>query len=616
MANGEAPQLAEMVKRGDLPPLRKRLPDPHLRVKPLDRTGSYGQTWNGASSNPDGAWNYQYIGDAGLVRWNNDWTGVDPNIARSWKIKRGGRELEFHLWPGIKYSDGSPFTADDVVFAYNDVLRNRRLFPAFPDWLTRAGEPGAVTKIDDYSFKFTFKTPNGLLLRNLASPDAAILTTVPFKYFKQFHKHYNPGADNLAENKGYPDWQKLFTAMGGLGAIDLSWWQNPEIPTLFAWRITKPLTGGGRQRLVMKRNPYYWKTDTAGNQLPYLDSFELEMINSPEIAILKASHGEFSLLQDEFMTPDAKPVLARNRKSSGYHFIEMTLSSMNNAIVMFNLNHENDALREVFQNKDFRIGMSYAVDRKTLINAVLQRQGEPWQSAPRPESQFRNKRLAKQYTEYSTEKANGHLDRAGYGGRDSDGFRLGPDGKRIAFALSVRSDSIATWVDTAQLIKKYWNAVGVDADVFAAQGELVLKRVGANHYDAIMDDGYPGLTAVTLNPAWYFPLNDGCQYATKWGEWYQSGGKSGEEPPEAARQQMKLYDELKATPDADRQRELFDEILKIAQEEFYVIGTVLPAKNYSVLMDDFQNVPQSMMASGGTVPTPGWTMPEQYCRVS
>lgn len=607
----EAPDLGAKVRAGDLPPLRKRLPTEPLVVKPLDRSGSYGGTWTTATSNSSGSWIYQYIGDGGLVRWNSEWSGVVPNVARDWKIDGDGRTYTFFLRHGLKHHDGSPFTADDVLFVYNDVLRNKQLFPVFPEWLTAGGKAAVSEKVDDYTFSLSFDEPNGLLLWWLAAPDGAIFTTLPVEYFKRFHKKYNSDADQLAQQNKYPSWAKLFTGKGGLGPNDLGWWQNTEIPTLFAWAVKQSITGT-KQRLVAERNPYYWKIDPDGRQLPYLDTFTLDLVERPDVAVLRASTGQYSLLQDEFMTLDNKPALARSRSTGHYHFVDVTLSSMNNAIVMFNLNHRDQVLGEVFRNKDFRIGMSYAIDRQAIIDTVLQRQGEPWQTAPRPESEFHNKQLAKQYTEHDPKRANEHLDRAGLVARDGSGFRLLRNGKRVQFDLSVRNDSISTWVDTAQLLKENWKRVGVDVNVFSATGELVFSRVDINRYDAIMDDGYPGMAAAVLDPSWYFPANGGSQYASRWGEWYETGGRSGEEPPTPVRHQMELYDQLKATSDRGERRRLFESILQVAQERFYVIGTVLPATNYSVVQNQLKNVPQSMWGSGGTIPTPGWTMPEQY----
>jgi ABC-type transport system substrate-binding protein len=288
------------------------------------------------------------------------------------------------------------------------------------------------------------------------------------------------------------------------------------------------------------------------------------------------------------------------------------LSNMNSALLCFNLAHKDPALREVFQNRDFRIAMSYAINRKAIINTVFQRQGEPWQTSPLRQSSFLDEELAKQYTDFDPAAADEYLDRAGYRSRDAEGFRLRSDGRRITFNLSVRVDSIATWPDVAELLRTDWEKVGVEVRVQAEPGTLVFDKVELNEHDATIDDGYPGADDALLDPIWYFPSNAGCQYAVPWGTWYETGGADGSEPPASIRRQMELYDQLKASIEPSRQSELFKEILQIAKDEFLVIGIAVPGTGYSIVQNELRNVPEKMQGSGGQVPTPGFTQPEQY----
>src|SRR5690606_37800766 len=124
------------------------------------------------------------------------------------------------------------------------------------------------------------------------------------------------------------------------------------------------------------------------------------------------------------------------------------------------------ALREVFQNKQFRIALSHAINREELIDAVFQRQGEPWQIGPRPESPYYDEQLAKQYTEYDPDLANQMIDDAGFDRRDGNGIRLRRDGKPIAFQIDVGIPSLnEAWVPATELVRKYWREVGLDARV-------------------------------------------------------------------------------------------------------------------------------------------------------
>ncbi len=605
----EAPALAEQVKVGTLPPRNQRMPKSPLVVEPVDATGTYGGTWNTCMGNPDPSFIYTAIGYDGLVRWDRTWSAVAPNLAESWQLAKDGREYTFHLKEGVRWSDGKPCTADDIVFAYDDVLRNTELFPAFPEWLMAGGRPARMDKVDSHTVRFTFTEPNGVFLQQLASSAGNILTALPRHYFQQFHKKYTPDVEATAKKEGHAGWNELFLAKGGNGMTDIAWWQNPDIPTIAGWMTTEPL--GANLRLVAERNPYYWKTDPSGSQLPYLDKVIVNIVSDPNVAVLQATEGRYSLVPDEFAVVQNKPVLADAREKGGYHFVDVPQSNMNAATFILNLTHRDPAVRKVFQNKDFRIALSYALDRREIINTVLQRQGEPWQTSPMRESRFFDKKLAKQYTAYDVPKANAHLDKAGFVKRDGEGFRLRPDGERLAFTLQVRLGSISNWVDIAELAKRYWKRVGIDVRVQTGASELVIGRVEANQHNAVMDDGYPGLDDVLLDPTWYFPSHGSCQWAITWGRWYASRGKEGEKPPPQVRRQMALYDELKATPDVDRQGTLFKEILAIAREEFAIIGTALPVGGYSVVRNDLHNLPESIPWST-TYPSPGWSNPEQW----
>ena len=123
--------------------------------------------------------------------------------------------------------------------------------------------------------------------------------------------------------------------------------------------------------------------------------------------------------------------------------------------------------------------------------------------------------------------------------------------------------------------------------------------------------GDGGMRDGMVDPRWYFPANNESNFALTWVQWYATRGKEGEEPPAAARRQMELYDEIGQTVDGAKRQELFMEILRIAAEEFWVIGTVLPVGTYGIKRKDFHNVPKSMIASW-RYPTPGPAYPEQF----
>ncbi len=601
----EAPSLARLVEAGELPPVEERLPKEPLVVEPVERIGTYGGTWRTAILGPaDAAWIERTIGYDNLVRWDPDFTEVIPNLARAIETSPDGRVYTIQLREGVRWSDGEPFTADDLVFANEDVVKNEKLSPVPPE------NPATFEKLDDYTVRITFERPNGLFLQHQAQPGGAGLVTKPFHYLKQFHEKYNPDIQSLVESEGVADWVELFNRKGGSieGTPYSARWMNPDLPTLCPWKVDAPLGEG--TRLVASRNPYYWKVDPEGSQLPYLDRVEFTIIADPEVMLLRASNGEIDMHARHFTEPRNKPVLARNREKGGYRFFDTVPASMNSLMIALNLTHPDPVKRQIFQNKDFRIGLSHAINREELIQAVFQGQGEPWQAAPRRESDFYLEELAKQYTEFDLDLANRHLDQAGFAERDGEGRRLGPDGKPIEFTIEVASGISTQWIDGLELIRGYWREVGVVMRVKTEDRALFYTRKEANQPDGTVWGGDGGLNDALLDPRWYFPFSNESNYAIPWARWYNRQ-KPNMEPPPATRRQMELYDEVKANPDEEERHELFMEILRIAQQEFYAIGTVLPAAGYGIVKNNFHNVPKSM-PNAYVYPNPGPTNPEQY----
>lgn len=163
--------MAALVKDGKLPPLADRLPKNPMVVTPFEKVGTYGGTLRrGLRGSSDHNGILRMVGNQSLVRWNMDFTEVLPNLAEKWEVSPDASEFTFHLIEGAKWSDGHPFTADDVVFAIEDCIKNKELYSATPAQLSVAGKAVDVSKVDDFTVKFKFAAPNALYLENLATP--------------------------------------------------------------------------------------------------------------------------------------------------------------------------------------------------------------------------------------------------------------------------------------------------------------------------------------------------------------------------------------------------------------------------------------------------------------
>jgi peptide/nickel transport system substrate-binding protein len=588
----QAPMLDSLVSSGKLPSVDKRLPTTPLVLKPNDKIGVYGGDWRMAiEGGNDDIWIVRTIGYDGLVRWDPQWSGVIPNVAQAVDTSADATQFTFHLRPGMKWSDGVDFNADDIMFWYNDVLMNKDLTPTPPGFMVVNKQVGTVSKVDDYTVVFKFAAPNGLFLQLMATADGVSPTIYPAHYFKQFHPTYNKDTlDSLVKDGGFKSWTELFTQRGGQlygGAR----WKNPNLPTLEAWMTVTPYTGNATQ-VVLSRNPYYWKVDPDGNQLPYIDRVVYNVASDDNTVLLKALNGEIDFQSRHFNTLTNKSVLADNQTKGNYHFVDIAPSGHNTEVISLNLTSQDPVKHEIFNNKDFRVGLSYAINRQEIIDLVFVSQGMPYQAAPRPDSQFYNKQLATQYTDYDVAKANASLDKA-YPKKNDAGIRLGPDGNPISFVLDVVAVNQAD-IDTANLVQKYWKAVGVDAQVKPIDRTLFYTRKTANSQDAdIWPGDSGGSTDAYLDPRYYMPFSDESNFAEGWVYWAH-GDSRGQEPSDAVKQQIDLYNQIKATADPKAQAALMSKLLDIATDQFYCIGISLMPNSYGIVRNDFFNVPDKM----------------------
>ena len=586
----EAPSLRAQVEDGSLPPLEERLPQSPLVIEGRDGPGVYGGTWENAMLGPgDAAWLSLTVNYENLVRWNEEMSEVIPNLAESWEVNEGATVYTFHLRSGVRWSDGEPFTSADVVFAHNDVNTHPELNPA------GQRNPAVAEAVDEHTVTITFERPEGLYLKNLATMSGIVLTNKPRHYLEQFHADYNEDVATLAEQGGFSDWVTLFQAKGPSPSTEhVTVWENLDLPTLHAWVTTTPLGEGNR--VTFERNPYYWKTDADGRQLPYMDRVVVDVVEDAEVKLLRALDGHVNIDTFHINSQANKPVLAADAENGDYRLVDLAHARVNVLAISFNLAHKDPALRELFQNRDFRIGMSHAINRQELIDVTLAGQGEPWQTAPHPDSPLYNETFAKQYTEFDVDLANQHLDEAGLDQRDASGIRLRPDGSPVRFNIAVTLDARPGWPDQVEMIRQYWAAVGIEARTNNQDRTLFYDSKEANDHDcAIWTSAGIGLEDV-LSPIYAFPSSLESNFAIPWARWFLND-PAGEEPPSnelgnAVKEQMELYNELLASGDESLHIDLMRQIQTIAAEQFLAIGIALEPPGYTIVKNGFMNIPE------------------------
>lgn len=602
-AAGEAPALAAMVAAGDLPPLEERLPSDPRVLEPIDSVGVYGGVWRTGSRESAETWTMRTAGYDHMFNWNTDWTGVVPNIVADYAMNEDATEYTFTLREGMKWSDGEPFTADDLIFA-SEVWEHPDL-AAHPAYMQSEDGPGTVEKVDDITVRIAFPSPNVTFLDGMASVTTAIggdaFTKYPQHYMMQFHADHATDLEAAVQAAGVSSWQELFELRSDT-------WLNPDKPTLNAWRVVTPYGEGSR--VVVERNPYYWKVDPEGNQLPYIDRIVYEVLQDFQVLLLKALAGELDMHGEHINTPENKSVLFDGQEAGDYRFYELKPADANLANYAFNQAHKDPVLREVLGNKNFRAGLSHAINRQEIIDLVFIGQAMPFQTAILPEYEpLYNEQLATQYLEYDVDKANALLDEAGYAERDAAGLRLGPDGNPIRFALLTRSDK-TYMADIGQMVVGYWREVGVDARVDVVERSLVRSRKDANDHDVIVEDFSAGKRDAMLSPTQYIPVNHNSAYGIPWFDWWR--GQGGEEPPEHVRAQLETWAKISTLSDEEERFALMREILQVSADSFYNIGIAAPLSSYGIVSNRMKNVPESMEKSFWFAPPGPWNPPTFY----
>jgi peptide/nickel transport system substrate-binding protein len=605
----EAPSLAALVAKGSLPPVAQRMPIAPDVVTPTASVGRYGGVLRTAfRGDSDQNAILRIVGNQGLTRWAPDYESVVPNVAESWTRNAGANEYTFNLRPGMKWSDGQAFTADDITFFVNDLLPDPQFFSSAPSQYVINGQTMRAEKIDATTVKLIFAGAYLNFPRVLATPLGQHPVLYEKHYCQQFVPKYNPDLPALLKQSGQPDWPTLFRQK--CGDIEIpSRWSNVDRPTLDPWIIATPYSGNTTQ-VVLRRNPYFWETDTAGHQLPYIDTVNMKVISDVQSIVLAAIGGQLDLQVRHINTIGNKPVLAQHADQGGYVLEPLTATDATAEALFLNQTDKNPKLRNLLTNHDFRQALSLAIDRDEINDIVFLGQTKPWQVAPLPQDKFYNKQLATQYSTRDIDLANKLLDGLGLAKRDGNGFRLLPDGSRLFLTADVMVVDPAA-IDTIQLIKKHWVDIGVDVGINTEERSLFYNRGQNNDYD-IDVMGIPGGLDATSDPrGWLSTHTLDSRQSLPWVAWYQSGGHSGERPSDSMVKRLQLWDQWKqATTDAQAD-DLFRQILQNAADAFDVIGTEQGLTTFGIHSKKLMNVPASMPNSWSYA-NPGPTLLQQY----
>jgi peptide/nickel transport system substrate-binding protein len=590
MEEGSEFQQAPMLDGMDLPPVEERLPANPLVTQPYESVGQYGGTLHTASWWPEAGNVQLYFAVDAPIKWKADLTGYEPALVESYEWSADGLTFTMHMREGLKWSDGEPYTSADWEFWWEDLAKN-------PDYRVR-NVPGYLRKADGSPIDMEFPDAYTVVWKSDKAQwiapyymaqgfwEFASQMMKPAHYMKQYHPDYTPTAT-------YED----------LEAID-KWWQTPGFPCLFAWCMESVSDASDRYTYV--RNPYFWRVDTSGNQLPYIDYLDVEIVSDENVRILNCAQGRYDTGFRICGGPNEIPFLMEQATSGDYQLLRGWMNGagawpgymVNQYYVEGGTNYTNDTperaaeIRELLRDVRFRRALSLGFDRERIIDVAWNGIGDiqaatlspqSWHFAS-PEGQAVQEEWAAMYTDFDADAANALLDEIGMevvnGKRTLAGqpFTLIVDVTDWGGSLKVQTDAAAEmevqWEQNLSLDVEINNIQGQpDVDTRTNEGFYMLR---AAHISEIDIWTYPDWLFPVVN-RYMFPL-EGRYYALGKetcelveGQPYSCGVRPEEGSPAFLLQE--LYEKGLAEPDVNARHEVVWEAVQVIIDQGpFVIG--------------------------------------------
>jgi peptide/nickel transport system substrate-binding protein len=554
----ENPEIADLNGRirgnPDLPPLAERLPEEPLVVAPYASIGKYGGTLDALSNATEaGTSDFLSTRHVNLVRYSDDLQTIVPNVAKGWEWNDDYTQLTFFLRKGHKWSDGQPFTAEDVKFWYDNLSLDSKVIEKPKDYVLVAGERMTVDVVDPQTVRFNLPAPKPGLLAHFATSFAQGFQ--PKHFLGKYHPDINPDADKLAQEAGFENGLAVIKAYFG----NSDWTDTPSPllnspdkvaklpadvqPTLESF-ITITDTTEGRHYVA---NPYFFMVDTQGNQLPYISEQDEVYANDNEVRLLKLINGEADYKTQSLQLADA-PVLLENQEKGDYTIHLKPKIAMH--AFSFNVTSADEEKRKVFGDLRFRRAMSIAINREELNETAYFGQGEPAQYigfSPAPD--FVDDKWKTFAAEYDADGAKALLDEIGMADTDGDGFRELPNGDKLVLNLQFATQGIAGQV--VELVGQYWADVGIQTTVKEVTPDEYRSLQSSNQLDVgAWEKGQPLGIILGNNELWVPPFENyfGHRTGMLWAEWVDSNGSKGVEPPDYVKQLIDDINAFQSTP--------------------------------------------------------------------
>ena len=586
MEFSENPAIADLNGRirgnPELPPVSERVPEEALVLAPYEAIGKYGGVFDALSNATEaGTSDLLSTRHVNLVRYNDDLQTIVPNIAKSWTWNDDFTQLTFSLRKGHKWSDGAPFTAEDVKFWYDNLALDSNVIAKPKDYVLVAGERMTVEVLDPQTVRFNLPAPKPGLLAHFATSYAQGFQ--PKHFLGKYHPDINPDADKLAQEIGFEKGYDVIAAYYG----NSDWTDTPSpllsqpdkvagmpkdvVPTLESF-ITVRDTTEGRHYVA---NPYFHMVDTAGNQLPYINEQDELYINENEVRLLKLVNAEVDYKAQSLQLP-AAPMLMDGSEKGNYTIHLRPGIAM--PVFSFNLTSTDLAKREVFGNLKFRQAMSVAINREEINDVAFFGLGVPKQYVGfSPEPDFIEDKWKNHFLQFDPDMAKSLLDEIGVVDKDGDGARDLPNGDKLVLNINFATQGLPGQV--VELVAQHWTNVGVTTTAKEVTPDEYRSAQSSNQLDiGAWKMGKPLPLILGLNEPFVPPFGNYFDHRTGmlWGEYLESNGETGVEPPDWA---MKMVDDINAfqsaTAGTEESNKLGASLVEGLTGNLVMIGTVL-----------------------------------------
>ncbi|MEA3336257.1 MAG: ABC transporter substrate-binding protein [Chloroflexota bacterium] len=576
-----------LVEDGTLPPVAERLPaEPQVFLEGAmsNGLGEYGGMWRDFSACPTEGWNlgagqtqgwfginiiYQEaLLKTGPIFLRGDAVLPFPNLAKDWEWSEDGLELTMNLIEGAKWSDGEDFNSEDVMFTWEHIIldTNVNSNTSRTTWQVD-GQDITLEALDDYTIKWTFPVP--FPVQKMFVMDDYDFNIVPEHIWAQYHPAFNSDADYDTFMTAWPPDRLPPVTMGPWVAVD---YKTDEI-------------------MVLRRNPYYWKVDEAGKQLPYLDEVLFEKGTQGVGRTLGTLAG--SIDHSNLENPGTFiETMKRQAEDDAHFYVEWGPETLGyylqvNQSATLGVEDERDAaLRELFRNVDFRRALSQAIDRDGLGQAVVRGPFlRPWAGGLFPGSPYFDKDSVVYYP-YAPEATEKLL--AGLGFEDTDGNGIlnwtdGPlAGDDLVIALQAVEDQQAS-VEMAEALVALFNQVGIQINFRPVTSPTSRETNLAGNWEMEITRGAQEWAVPFTRADDIAPVTDQMPF------WHVAD--AGERQLQPFEEELvRIVNEFKLEPNADRRQALMNEYNQIFTENLYDIGIVIGSYGLA-LAERFQNIP-------------------------